>query len=748
MGYEDISIFCTAFDERQTTEVFEHFFIVSLLYNLTTQFTDALDTNPLIALVSAYLLHPPRTLPELADNFIRDRYYLLEQMRAKPTVAISDLSELRTRRLNLGVLRELSERFALHARNSKRQLPSRLGLLLDSFDYYGQLGAILAPLLQSDDSSPLVVKLAARTLNVREVLGSFRSRVLEPDRDFHIVSLDREADDEEYTSLVRGAICRRVRRLGPPEAQNLDDGSIISILFSDSESDRDDIGSFDSFCRLASGNVLAVILLLDKAAGIQRSSASSKPESLAPLSREFRLRAIYDASQQFWDLEIGFRVPHHKTEAKVFCEAALGIARQEAPATNDSPEFELIVAPDKTLVSTMLATRVLTATDDTVNRRVQAGFDVPSPLVFEMNRLILPRFDRLPKKGRRIRLERTTFTAQFQKSLRSAKPHLNPRTPREQKELFRQDFRVFVSMPLDKAKRERTSILRKSINRLYREKTGREGGAGISFVDVHFLPQVGQFREEIPTYIRDSSYVVADITDIGAAPDVVPGVFYELGVAVGEKKPVVLFYNARGGNWSTSKFNIERLPAVIRGETVLIWNDSTENFLDEYRRIHEKLIGYNGIWEPLTGGVKVRGEIAHGRRIAYLSFQPRNHLAAKWFEDCVRRTFPELAIEVARTWQAEDLLTLRETIGAAELCIIDCTGKMSGQALELGIGASTGRRRVLEVWDSEQFASVNPVAMFPGRKWAWSDLSEEDERYFTRVLNEIGHSTTLGGRKS
>jgi hypothetical protein len=398
------------------------------------------------------------------------------------------------------------------------------------------------------------------------------------------------------------------------------------------------------------------------------------------------------------------------------------------------------MAADKTLIGNMLATRVLVASSDAVNRNVQAGFDVTAPLSFELNRLLLPRHGRFPRKGVTIRLERPHFDVSYRKALKHAKPHLAPRSSHDQRELFRQDFSVFVSMPFDPSKRNRTSVLRRSIDRLYLEKTGHAGAHGRSYVDIHFIPQVGTFRDEIPSYIRDASYVVADISDVGVAPDKVPGVFYEVGIAVGERKPLALFYSSRG-QAAAPAFAVEALPAVLRGQTVLRWEDRSENFHDQYRRIHEKLIAFNGFVTDAPS------ERHRGNPYAYVSVQPRNTEAQVWFTNLIRRLYPDLHVQVAKSWQPDDLQQLATLMANAAICIIDCTEHISSQALELGIAATTGRRRVVEVWNSELDRSVNPVAMFPGQKWAWTDLGPEDEKYVSRLLQDIGRATLLGTRR-
>jgi hypothetical protein len=751
MSFDEVSLFRTAFEERQLSDVFQHFFVSTALFQLALQFETLLPSETLVMLFSPFfhaeLPLMQRNLSWFRQAFLDDRHAALSATRADPSAPLTKLS-LKTKPLTIHALQHLAERFAATAQNVSG-MPAQLGLLLDSFDYYGQLGSIFSPLLQSDSSTPLTSKLAARTLNVRDVLSSNSTRMLEPDRDFSVVSLDREPENPEHPKLVRDAISRRVRVFGPEVARELSDDKIIHLLFQGSQNDPDDITSFDSFCRLSSGNILTVILLLERAAALQRRSAAIRPVDLEPLQRECRLKAINEMSQEFWDFEIGVRLPTQKLEAATFCKVSLATGKQKCPEGNKAYRFRLKnISPDKSLISNMLATRVLTAGDDSVNRHVQSGFDVPAILEFELNRMLLPQQGLFPRIGELIELDRQNFVAMYHKTLKAARPHLSPRASRPQRELFRGDFTVFISLPFDATKRSRTAVLRKAINRIYKERTGREGGAGISYVDVHFIPHVGPFRTEIPSYIRDATYVVADISDMGVAADQTPGVFYETGVAIGERKPLALFYNSRVHSGKPIQpFSTSSLPSVLRSESVLTWDNQSAGFLQEFRRIHEKLIAYNGYFEyseetSASGG----SAAAKPKPYAYLSFQPRNFLARQWFEKLINKMYPDLTITTARDWSPDDSFQLFKTIGNASLCIIDCSGKINSQALELGLAAGTGMKRVIEVWNADGETGVNPVAMFPGQKWAWSRLDAQDEEHAARVLNDVGRSTLLGGR--
>lgn len=750
MDYGAVQPFCLAYNERQSAELFEHFFVSSLLMELCVQlkgtsFADKEFPGLLRPYIKPQLHERVVDLAGIAEIFMEDRQAAMRSIR-KTTAATLGLASLNAVEfLTIHTVTELAEKLSL-LRLRLPEIPPKLAILLDSFDYYGLLGRRVAPLLQSDMGAPLLVKVAARTLDVREVFSFSDTRPLERGRDYQVSSLDREADDQEHLRLVRDALCRRARALGPEGTKPLTDENIVDILFGDSRGDPNDLASFESFVRLSSGNVLAVILLLADAARLQREKAKSAPQGLGPLQRQHRLRAVQTASDVFWSSEIGVRVPHYKHEATVFCEVSLEIAKAKLTNLSEAPSYVLpsMSAENQPLVSSMLASRILTATEAEINTRAQCNEEVAGPVVFELNRTLLPKYGLFPSRGSRVELEPGQFGRKYREALKAQKPFLSPRSTHSQQELFRAaDFNVFVSLPFDRAKRARSQVLRNAINRLYREKTGRSGGERLSYTDIHCIPPVGAFRYDIPQYVRDATYVVADISELGLGPERTPGVFYEIGLAVAHRKPLAFFYNWRDDD-DVPAFNPDRLPTILRGQTVLVWGKQSASFIDEFTRVHEKLSAYLGSYDqPLDGRAGEALPKQDGGH-AYLSFLPRNRLAEEWFVKLIRELFPELRIDKSQNWQADDAPLLTELVSTAAIRIVDCTGGVNSQALELGIAAATGSRRTVEVWDVNVDRRLNPVAMFPGARYAWTDLGTEDKQQISTILQNVARSTPLG----
>lgn len=392
----------------------------------------------------------------------------------------------------------------------------------------------------------------------------------------------------------------------------------------------------------------------------------------------------------------------------------------------------------------MLASRILTATEADINRRAQCNEEVTGPIEFELNRTLLPKYGLFPSHGEHINLEPQQFGRKYREALKAQKPFLSPRSSHSQRELFRAaDFNVFISLPFDRAKRSRTQVLRNAINRLYREKTGHPGGERLSYSDIHCIPPVGAFRYDIPQYVREATYVVADISELGLGAERTPGVFYEIGLAVAQRKPLAFFYNCRHGD-DIPSFNPDRLPTILRGQTVLVWGKQSENFIEDFTRVHEKLSAHLGSYDQPLDGRAAHDRLIHEGGHAYVSFLPRNRLAEDWFVKLIRRLFPDLRIEKSQSWQADDAPLLTELVSKAAIRIIDCTGGINSQALELGIAAGAETRRTVEVWDVNFDRRLNPVAMFPGARFAWTDLGGEDEQQVATIFQNIARSTPLG----
>ena len=605
---------------------------------------------------------------------------------------------------------------------------------------------MISPLFESDSSSPIVVKAAARSLDASQFASRSRSRRLEFERDFEILSLDRDPDNEDHLRLLRDAVCRRARHNAPPEIAALSDDQILTILFDGSTDDPEDLASFNSFSRLSSGNVLQVILLLDESATIHKATSPNAPDTLTPISRTARLKAIGQESRKFWDLELGVRLPSKRLEAKVYCESLVDVAKTDSGRESllaPSFQFDSIPEEHQPLLASLLSTRVLIANDPIVHKTFQAGFPYNGPITLELNRLMLQAVGMRPMRGNIITLDTKDFHRRFSQELQKTRPHLSPKSTHSKAELFFPDFTVFISLPFDQKKKNRTTVLRKAINKIYEETTGKTGAEGLSYVDIHYIPHVGSFRFDIPRYINEATYVVADISEIGLSPTQTGGIFYEIGISIGHKKPLALFYNCKDPQYGIPPFNSGVIPKLLTGQTVITVDESTTNFIHLYRPIHEKLIAYNGYLEfPL--GVSRPPENPTQPPYAYLSFQPRNEDAYKWFVERIRIVFPELAIVKARNWEADDAPSFFQAISNSSFCIVDCTQGVNNYAIELGVCAALEWGKVLEVWDSTVDRRPNPISMFPGKRFAWTDLSQNDERHLNELIKHLARTTTLG----
>src|SRR2546425_723517 len=76
--YEDASYFRTSYDELHSSALFEHFFVVSLLYNTAVQLQDAIvEQDAAVAILSEYLSPSHRSdargLSQLSLKFLKER---------------------------------------------------------------------------------------------------------------------------------------------------------------------------------------------------------------------------------------------------------------------------------------------------------------------------------------------------------------------------------------------------------------------------------------------------------------------------------------------------------------------------------------------------------------------------------------------------------------------------------------------------------------------------------------------------
>ncbi len=752
--YEDATYFRTAYDELQSTVLFEHFFVVLLLSQVAIQLKEAKFSedsifNIIIEHISSSKRNTFKNLLDLTLRLIKEKDFCISLAKNKPNIDYKGIDFISGEPFNISKIQYLAEQVITSIGQSDGYNIKRFGILIDSLDYYGSLSTIIAPLFESDSSNPIVIKAAARSIDVSQFAERSRSRQLEPQRDFEIVTLDREPDDLEHLKLLKEAICKRARYNAPSEITNLTNDQILSILFDGSTDDSEDEASFSSFSRLSSGNVLQLILLIDESSTIYKSSKTIPIGVIEPISRNSRLKAIEQESRKFWDLEIGVRLSSKKLEAKVYCELLVETAKNTSKVeTLLAPQFKFEYIPTdcQNLLSSLLSTRVLIANDSIVHKTLQAGFPYSGEITLELNRLMLNKIGLRPMRGAVIEIDTKKFHKNFIKNLQETKPYLSPKATISKGELFNPDFLVFISLPFDQQKKSRTTILRKSINAIYKDTTGKDGKAGMSYIDIHYIPHVGSFRFEIPNYINESTYFVADISEIGVHPSSTSGIFYEIGLSIGKKKPLALFYNSKDLNFGIPSFNSNFLPKLLTGQTVIIVDSKTQNFLNIFKPIHEKLIAYNGFLEN-PFGISSHSSIDYQHPYAYLSFQPRNNLAYEWFKDTFKNIFPELTILKAPQWEADEGPSLYSTIKNSSFCIIDCTEGINNYSIELGICSALNLQKVLEVWDSNIEKRPNPISMYPGKRFAWTDMLNNDSRQLIELIKHLARTTILGTQR-
>ncbi len=395
MAYSDVSGFVPLDNEGQDTTLFEHYFVASVFTQLCSQWEVVLNLERnhtiarlLIEKLKGNELPEHLDLESLVPIFARTCDEVQRKIREELVTDARKVEWVTRAPLRIVDLVDTLKQIG-HTLEKQDKSFRRIGLFLDSFDYYQRLGRVIAPLLQSDSSVQLVCKIASRTLDVVDGFAA-AGRRLELDRDFQVLSLDRSPDNKQYHDFVRAAIVRRVRKFCGI-ASSLSDGEIIELLCYDSSAPEDG-GSFESLCSISSGNLLSVYELIDTAAQIQRYDGESESKGATPLERRCRISSIKHYSDRFWNHEIGERMGPSTLEAETFCDVALSFAPDKSQANRYSPRFVFDIASErsKTFIPKMLANRVLIAVDPITNRNAQAGLPLGSPVEFELNRGLLP----------------------------------------------------------------------------------------------------------------------------------------------------------------------------------------------------------------------------------------------------------------------------------------------------------------------------------------------------------------------
>lgn len=742
LRFEVLSSLRTATAETGNTFLFEHFFVLSVLTELTRQWSGLTEQDKLLAeIISPLVGDETSDAATLLARLTADRNACHDAAKQRPLREFRDLDLSCSSPLTLESLITLAE---LASGSCLLTLcpEGRIGLLVDSLDHYGELIPTLFPLFESDAGHSLVVKAAARTLDLPHHQRLATSRHLELHRDFELLSLDRDPDAREHSDLIRNALIRRVRMLGPSELTTASDDAIMRILFGEGEDGTVDVAAFDEFVRTTSGNILTAIILLDRAATEERKPNPGGLTTLTSISAGSRRDAIRSLSREYWQYEIGQIAPDRTRELRALCEVMLERPPTNPSAPHHAPRFKLDGIPDDELplVRRLIAERLFLLLDAELHELVQSGYGDIDEVRFELNRALLAEKGISPFPGPTYAASWDDLSTRAREKAAS-KIGRHPRTRAEPPTmtLFVDAPPVFISRSLDRARATRVQPVKSGLEKLFWERNGRKPQEREAWIDVDCIPNAGQFRRDIRAHIVASHYVIADVTDGSAGPTGASGVFFEIGLALAAGRVLGLFHNARAGD-PKAPLRIEMLPHVLTSRTVLVHKPGTANFLRDSL-------------QPWDAALResVRSAAPHsppvGAPYVYVSIQPRNQGMSDTILSALAAHFPDTPVRV-RTDSPEDLDELRDLIAGATVRVVDASGGTSQSSLELGLAAfdtGTGMPspNTLMIFDAAS-GTTNPVAMYPGERLPWRGVISEDERGLRAFLQTVGRERGLG----
>jgi hypothetical protein len=690
LRHDALSSLRTAAVEVGNPDLFEHFFASTVLLELAHQWRQVRQVpscrEHVPDLIAALLGLRTGTLDlnALIANLTHDRVACLTAAKRTPLSRPADLSLRGPTDISFTTVEMLGE-FARTSSLLDTSTAGRIGLLIDSLDHYGELAHRILSLFEADTTSSIVMKVAARTIDIPTLFEDSPTRPLELHRDYELISLDRRPDSPEHHDLLSAAIVRRARFLGPELLADLTDSDILSTLFDSNGANLPLDTSFESLARYTSGNVLSMIVLMDSAAAIERQKPKT-PSGLSPVTAASRAEALRVLSTEYWQFEIGQSAPMETKRVRTLCEVLL--AREVEKVKNGdvarAPSFRItnIGLEDATLLRRLVSERLLVLANDGTHALLQAGLGELEELRCEVNRLLLP-IKKISSAPNIVGYHATwsTITDRMDSYMAIHTPMHTTARDVGVPTLFGIRPPIFISRSLSKRYAVRTNILRQHLDTLFKEENGRQPEKGEAWMDIDLVLNAASFRKDIRKAILQCRALIGDITDAGSSPERSAGVFYEIGLAFAALKPIGLFHNERSDE--RISLRMENLPTPLTARNILIFRDGEANFLR--RRLAPYIAALDAQIVPESRPPADGGD-ANNNPYVFVSTQPRNSQMRGVIQAVVDEILPDHQILDAHA-AGDELDDLRDLINGANACLIDATDAINTACLELGLAA-------------------------------------------------------------
>ena len=638
----------------------------------------------------------------------------------------------------------------------KERLP-KICLLIDGYDYLGDLKNILNPFLEKENLSFMCTKIATRVFcDIADI---------EYKRDFEIICLDHNPDDPEYRNMVKLTANKRMIENWKLKEDEIDIETVFSSLVpSDIDSVWDtslSLGKnlyllhqkeaskkrnrrqmayfgFDCFVKLSSGNILTFLELCDLAFRKEQEkkgiftkipiiSSKSQTEAAVEYAREifdYKIESSPNVALYFEELGSFIYWASRECEEKSLRE----------PSSYEGVRIEVYAAdlPKHILRLGILDRFLICSREEITKINLSLTY---LPKILEINRSITPYFGiSWQCKGK------LTFPPErvesFMKKPRPGDPDEDFKRRKTHQEKIVKGRYVFISTPYSPESEKRIKKVRNTLKYLRSDAIKLRGDRLEELEDreisqdVWMLSKrhVGTYTRYIPTAISNSLYVVHDITVPKTYKNISTGVAYEMGLSIGFKIPYLLFWDEFLG-----PFRKNVLPKIVRQVNVYRWNRA-EKKRKSFRRWFTEIdnlysnIKHEKVKCPFSDYVKEENDCKYKNKkirstnSIFISFQSRN------------KSFEDLLIEKLHSWGKQEITRgdLSEegdeacftcwAIQKADACLIDGSSGAPLYALQLGMAHSL-KKPTLMFYNLKQ--GNDPINMYMGLKQQWRDSTTD-----------------------
>jgi hypothetical protein len=413
-----------------------------------------------------------------------------------------------------------------------------VALLLDGLDAVGPIAPTFLQLMRKENLDALIVKVGVFTLEnlTPAALGDVGAEYAS---DYRVICIEPELADDRYAEFAMSVL---QKRWGACIAEGRAQRAIVPANVCDVfPGTRDQYTGLDALVRLSSGNIQCLLELCEMAWDNSENDSSGQVHS-GGIQPKHQTSAVERMSSDYYGEVIPVQAREFGLEAQsLVYQAGTALKSCGRPAsTIRIPDVHALDERTVPVLRRAVSRGILQPDlDERVSTELSDGY---VPQLLRLNGMLLPKFG-LPIDAHDVMdVSSARVTVWCQEPAEGQLDFFRGGRRPAQGRMF--DTKAFLSAPMRTAKRpKRNKRLLGALHGATKLRIESDERLGQSpkwrdvCEDVYDLQLRGDFSQCIHDVIRNAYYVVHDVTDL------TPGVSFELGLSMGEKRPYFLIWD-------------------------------------------------------------------------------------------------------------------------------------------------------------------------------------------------------------